>query len=72
MPKKDYISWFTTRESGTSYIPVTWQGYAVMIAYIVLLGLSAIAITRSWGLFIGLALGLTILLFVIVGATSSL
>ena len=64
-------AWFAARESGASFYPVTWQGYAVTIAYVVLLSVSSIAIVRSWALFIGLSVVLTILLFVIVSATSS-
>jgi hypothetical protein len=70
MPKERQ-PWFAARESGASFYPVTWQGYAVTIGYVVLLSLSSIAIARSWALFIGLAVGLTIFLFIIVSATSS-
>ena len=72
MAKKDFEPWFDTRESGTSYIPCSWQGYAVVVGYIVLLALSVFLIGKSWGLFIGAAIVLSVLLFLIVSIKSSI
>jgi hypothetical protein len=70
MRKKNKDPWFCARESGLSYYPVSWQGYAVMVAYVALLGASSLVIVKSWTLFFILAGVLTVLMFVVVGATS--
>ncbi len=71
MPKKESDPWFAARESGTSYIPVSWQGYAVLVGYVVLLSLASLLIFKSWVWFFGAVVVLSILLFAIVGAKSS-
>ncbi len=69
MAKQSRPVWFCARESGLSYYPVTWQGYAVTIGYIVLLSASSLAIFRSWALFFSLVIGLSVLLLVVVSRT---
>lgn len=71
MRKREPRVWFVAREGGISYFPVSWQGYAVLVGYVLLMSLSSLLILRSWGLFLGAVAVLTVLLFIILGMTSS-
>lgn len=53
-----------------SYYPVTWQGYAVLVGYVVLLSVATVLIKRSWLTFFGAAAVITIVLMIVVAAKS--
>lgn len=53
-----------------SYYPVTWQGYAVLVGYVILLSVATVLIKRSWLMFFSAAVAISIILMIVVAAKS--
>jgi hypothetical protein len=67
----DNSEWFAPKRFGIGAgIPISWQGWALLIGYIVLLSLSGFLIRFSWVGFTSVVVILTVLLAVIAARTT--
>lgn len=67
----DDSEWFAPRRYGIgSGPPVRWQGWAVLGAYLVLLGLASLVIRYSWAGYVSIVTMLTACLMVICARTT--
>lgn len=67
----DDSDWFAAKRYGIgSGLPIRWQGWAVLIGYFALLGLSSLLISRSIAGYISVVVMLTVALMVICARTT--
>ena len=61
MPSTSDRYWFPAKRYGWGWgVPATWQGWAVLVGYVVLMTIAAVATSGKWGLYAVLMFVLTV------------